>query len=452
MLAAFKLYLMPILVYLGVFWAAGQGLFKRASVPVFLFLILVEFPQFWYPTHDFPLGSMSLTILGLSALIGGYRQRPPGDPPAPHHGFVLVLIVSSYVAVWVTSSRYGLGMPLTGAHDLVPAWRNYALMLSLYYVGYSAIRTEDTIRRVLLLYCWVIIVMAWREIANFVSGDVFSYNRRSVGPFYIVGMGANHFAAFIAHISVIAVGLYAMDTHKWRRRLYLVCFVASLYPLFFSYSRGAYVAVLLALLVVGVIRYRALLPVLGIFLLFWDSLLPTSVVDRIQMTESPDGQIEESAALRLVVWDLAEKLFHDNPIFGIGFQGFYYASNGLPLRNVHNYFLQTACEQGVFGIVLLALFFLKAGWTGWRLYRLGSTPFYQGIGLGFIACLSAVAVTNLFGDRFSQLGIGSYLWLLFGIVDRALVLSLQRAQSAPVPAVEPVRPGPPSPLVSRPRI
>lgn len=440
MLAAFKLYLMPILVYLGVIWATWQALFKKAAPAVFIFLVLVEFPQFWYPTHDFPLGSMSLTILTLAALIGGYRQRPPNDPRAPNHGFVIILILSSYIALWMSSTRFGLPLPITSSNDLFPAWRNYALMLALYYVGYACIRTEQDIRRVILLYCWVIVIMAQRELANFAAGDAFSYNRRSVGSFYIVGMGANHFAAFIAHISVVAVGMFALDQDKWRKRLYLATFVLSLYPLFFSYSRGAYVAVLFALIVVGVIRYRSLLPLIGIFLIFWDSLLPNSVVDRIQMTESPDGQIEESAALRLIVWDLAKRLFSENAIFGIGFQGFYYASAGLPLRNVHNYFLQTACEQGVVGCFLLGLFFLKAGWSGWRLYKIGSIPFYKGIGLGFIACLSAALITNLFGDRFSQLAVGAYLWLLFGIVDRAWIISLQSAQE------EAARPPPQNPL------
>jgi O-antigen ligase len=184
-----------------------------------------------------------------------------------------------------------------------------------------------------------------------------------------------------------------------------------------------------------VLRYRSLLPFLGIFLIFWDSILPSSVVDRIQMTESPDGQIEESAALRLVVWDLAKRIFSDNPLFGIGYQGFYFASAGLPLHNVHNYYLQTAAEQGIFGLTLLAILFCRAGWSGWRLYKDGSSNFLRGMGLGFIACISAMAITNIFGDRFSQISVGSYFWIYFGLVDRARVLA-QTPPDAP-----PAKPG-----------
>ncbi|MDE2433109.1 MAG: O-antigen ligase family protein [Burkholderiales bacterium] len=445
MLAAFKLYLMPYLVYLGVIWSTWQGLTNKAKIPVYLFLILLEFPQFWYPTQTFPLGSMSLSILTMAALIGGYRQRPPNDPRAPNHGFVLLFILSSYFALWISSMKFDLGIPITTANEQFGEWRNYAMMLALYYVGYAAFRTEKDIRRVVLLFFWVIIVMAQRELANFVTGSTFSYNRRCVGSFYIVGLGANHFAAFIAHYSVVAIGLLSQDDNKWRKRLYLGSFVLSLYPLFFSYSRGAYVAVLFALMVIAILRYRSLLPLLGIFLIFWDSILPSSVVDRIQMTEGADGQMEESAALRLVMWDLAERLFHEHPILGVGFSGFYYASAGLPLRNVHSYFLQTACEQGIYGCILLALFFIKTAWSGWRLYRIGSSPFFKGLGLGFVACISAVAITNLFGDRFSQMAVGCYMWLLFGIVDRAWIMSQQPKPQAETEGTGP-DPSPAAPL------
>ncbi len=438
MLAAFKLYVMPYLVYAIVLWACGIGMTKKASIPLFVYIVLVIFPQFWYPIQDFPLGSYSLSMLALTVIIGGHRQRPKGDPIAPNKGLVVVFLMASYIALWNSSLRFGLSMPLTSNNDLFPQWRNYAIMVALYFGAFAAMRSETLIRRAMLVVFWVIIVLAWRELAGFASGDTFSYNRRCSGPFWMVGLNANHFAAFIAHFSVVGIGLLALDDNKNRKRLYLAAFVASLYPLFFSYSRGAYVAVLFAVLVVAILRYRAILPLLGIFIIFWDSILPSSVVDRIQMTESPDGQIEESAALRLVVWALAKQIFSDNPMFGIGYQGFYFASVGLPLHNVHNYYLQTAAEQGITGVILLAFFFGRAMWSGWRLYHDGTSVFLRGLGLGFVACLCAMLVTNVFGDRFSQIEVGSYFWILFGLVDRARVLSKTPPDAVNVP--KPLRP------------
>jgi putative inorganic carbon (hco3(-)) transporter len=212
--------------------------------------------------------------------------------------------------------------------------------------------------------------------------------------------------------------LFALDQHKGRRRFYLLTFLASLYPLFYSYSRGAYVAVLFALTVLGVLRFRPILIVSLVLVLFWDSILPDTVVERIQSTESEEGEIEQSAATRLELWQLAGALFLENPVFGIGFSGFFFATEGMALRNVHNYFYQTAAEQGIVGCLILGAAFMKAWGSGWKLYKQGTSGFQSGLGLGFIACVSAVMFTNLFGDRFSQLEVGAYFWLLFGIVDR----------------------------------
>jgi O-antigen ligase len=172
------------------------------------------------------------------------------------------------------------------------------------------------------------------------------------------------------------------------------------------------------------------------------------------MTDDSDGNLEESAALRFVMWTLAKHLFSEHPAFGIGFDGFWFASDGLPLRNVHNYFLQTAAEQGIFGLLLIALLLWKAVRSGWRLYRSQGDDFSRGMGLGLIACTTALAVTNLFGDRFSQLELGGYFWLLLGAVDRAWLLSSAAATAqAAAPAgataaaapVSPAAPLPPSP-------
>ena len=242
-------------------------------------------------------------------------------------------------------------------------------------------------------------------------------------------MNANHFAAFIAYICALLAGLFACDENKSRRYLYLGAFCFALYPLFFSYSRGAYGAVLLAVLVVALTRQRKFLIPLAIFLVSWQAILPDTVVERITMTESADGDIEESAALRLVVWDLAKTLYAENPGLGIGFEGFWFASAHLPLRNAHNYFLQVAAEQGTVGLLLLATILIRAALSAAQLYRQAESPIMRGLGLGFAAMICAMVVANLFGDRFSMLEMGSYFWLLLGAVDRA-----RQTAGLPVPS------------------
>lgn len=419
MLAAFKEYVFPYIVYFMVFGVSLYAISRRALTGLILFIVLVSFPQFWYPTHEFPLGSQSLTILFVSTALGGLLQKADGIPLPARTSLIILYSLVSAVGVAIVAQKFSVDLFRSDGISLLADFKNFIMMLFLYFVGYYAVRTEADIKRVVLIMLGVVVVLSWREIANFVVGDSFSYHRRSVGPFWMLGMGANHFAALLVYTSSIAVGLFVVDNNFWRRRFYLATFFVSLYPVFYSYSRGAYVALLFALTIIGGIRYRRLLFVLSVFLLFWDSILPDSVVERIGMTESEDGMIDASAAGRLVVWDLAKQLFFENPVLGIGFHGFIFASEGLQLRNPHNYFLQTAAEHGALGSIFLALIFIKALHSGWILYRRAGAGFLSGLGLGFIASVCALLISNLFGDRFSQLEMGSFFWILFGVVDRA---------------------------------
>ena len=89
------------------------------------------------------------------------------------------------------------------------------------------------------------------------------------------------------------------------------------------------------------------------------------------------------------------------------------------LKNTHNFFMQTAAEQGITGLTALALLFMRGYWIAWNVYRRGRSQFHRGLGLGFLGCVSAVIITNIFGDRFSQFAIGGYFFIVFGLVERA---------------------------------
>lgn len=430
MIASLKENVLPLLVYLLVIGACAVAMFRRPQFGVWVFCVLVMFPQLWYPIHGMPLGSMSLTLLFAATLVGSFVQPVPQAQPAPSLWLVWLLALYSYVSLWVVSQRYGLPMPIGSDNPVFRQWQNFATMLLLYWMAFRTMRDEADLKTLALIFVVVLLLTSWREYRNFYGSASFSYERRAAGTFPMMGMAANHFGAFISNVAALCIGLAAVDRHKLRRRLYLLTFLCALYPLFFSYSRGAYAALLAAVAVVGVVRYRIVLVFLAVLAVSWQSVLPDTVVERMTMTESADGEVEESAAMRLVVWQLAQDLFADHPLVGIGFNGFYFATEGLPLRNAHNYYLTVAAEQGLVGLLLLAVLLMRALYSGWRLYRQGHSELLRAVGLGFVAYTVSMVVTNVFGDRFSQFAMGSYFWLLFGAVERARLLAKPEAQTA----------------------
>jgi O-antigen ligase len=161
-------------------------------------------------------------------------------------------------------------------------------------------------------------------------------------------------------------------------------------------------------------------------LLAWQTLLPATVVERISMTETAGGQLESSAAERVELWDHAINLFRQHPIFGVGFGAFGYTRPAGSLTDTHNFYLRMLSEQGVIGVGLFLVVLAAAFRSGWRLYDAAHTPFSRGLGLGFMACVVAVMVTNVFGDRWSYFVLGSYFFIFWGLVDRGTFLARQQ--------------------------
>jgi hypothetical protein len=418
MVTAFKEFLLPLLIYLAVLWACLAGVRGQPRLPSYLYLALLAFPQVAQAANKLPLGSMALSLLILCALWGSVWLR---QPSLPEDGFSrrLMWIYLAYLglSLGLAVSTHGAMLINGSAAWVFESWRNWVLTVLLYLVGYKVMQGDQDIKPLAILIAVVLLLMSVREFRNFYGNASFSYLRRAGETFSLRGLNANHFGAFVAYLAAFMVGLFAVDKRRVRW-LYLAAVVAALYPLFFSYSRGAFAAFGLAALVVGMLRYRPLVVVALVVGIGWETLLPESVVDRILMTENESGELEESAALRLVVWKLAQDIFLDNPILGVGFQGFYFATLDLPLHNAHNYFLQTAAEQGAIGLMLVVLVLLRAMWVGWALSRTGATQLQRGFGMAVVALTITVAVANVFGDRFSLMELGSAFWFSFGAAQR----------------------------------
>jgi O-antigen ligase len=305
-------------------------------------------------------------------------------------------------------------------------------MIILYFLALNVFKTEKQQKTLIVVMSAIVLLMSVRSFRSFSAGGAFRYDKRVGGPFEAVGLGPNHFGAFIVVTGAVFLGLLLVDKEFRRKLLYGGTILFSLHPLLYSYSRGAYVAAAGAIAFFGVMKQRSLLVLILISLLTWQTLLPVSVVDRIMMTETEEGTLEGSAARRLDLWDHAISLFQEHPMFGVGFGGFGFTVPEGQLTDTHNFYMKTLAEQGVIGIALLALLLMKAFHSGWRLYKTGKNPFHQGLGFGFMGAVIACMITNVFGDRWSYFALGGYFWVFWGLVDRGLLLSQQVVESQKV--------------------
>lgn len=432
MLTALKLFLRWLMLpalYFGGIVTTLITIFKKAEWGLFLLIIITPQPNLWYKIHDYPFGKDFIDILFFSIVLGIIIQKK-GIRMTSNAPIIILFTVLSYIALLNSSIRFSLPLPLTTANFLFVDWKNYAEMILLYFLAVSVFKDEDNQKKAVVLMSIIVLFIAIRSYRNFTGGGAFDYGKRYGGPFEAMGLGANHFGAFIADFGSLFLGLFLLEK-DWRRRLlFLATFLFCLHPLFYSYSRGAYLAALSAITFFGVVRKRSLLILVAVVVIAWQTILPASVVDRISMTETPEGEIEHSAGGRLLLWDYAMELFRQHPVFGVGFGGYALSTGGVRLANdeilpenfdAHNFYMRTLSEQGIIGISVFIYLLYRAFKSGWRLYRSGLSQFNTALGFGFMGTVLALTITNMFGDRWSYFALGGYFWILWGIVDSLLL-------------------------------
>jgi O-antigen ligase len=165
-------------------------------------------------------------------------------------------------------------------------------------------------------------------------------------------------------------------------------------------------------------------------MIFWKTILPENVVERINQTKTEEGDYDASLQHRLKLWEKGISLFKKNPVLGAGFNvipilGIYVEDSSIVYRDTHNVFIKIMAEQGLIGLIVLMVILWKALKNGWILYRSSNSGFLTGLGFGFTISVISLLITNIFGDRWTHLQVGAYFWIFLGLVVSALKVTQQ---------------------------
>jgi O-antigen ligase len=404
------------------------SVFKRAEWGLLLIVALIPQPNVYYQFYIFPMGEDMLDISIFCVLLGIIFQKK-GFKKTGSRAIILVYLMLSYVSLWIVSINFSLPMPITTDNAILIKWKDFAQMILLYFLAVNVFKGEKEHKRVIVLISLVLLFIGIRGFRAFVAGDAFSEENRYEGPFWRVGLGSNHYGAFMVHYAAAMLGCFFFEKDNSIKLLFGMTIFFCIYAVLFSYSRGAYAAAMVALTFYGLIHKRSLLILVGVIIFTWNTLLPVTVVERITMTKTESGELESSASERVNLWDSAINIFLENPILGLGYNGFYMKMTAIQahLTDTHNYYLKVLSEYGLIGVIVLCFLLFKALRQGWKLFQFGNSSFYRGLGLSFLGTTIAVMVTNAFGDRWSYLVLGGYFWILWGLVDQGIITSESEA-------------------------
>ncbi|MEW6169950.1 MAG: O-antigen ligase family protein [Candidatus Omnitrophota bacterium] len=339
-----------------------------------------------------------------------------------------------FLFIWIASFAHTLAYP-PGIWKY-PVAVDFKRLISLplaYFVSSRCIKTKKELNFVffmILLSLGLVALHTWKS--GMLAGPHYADFKRSSGPFGEGFKGADIAGGFLAIFTPFLLS-YSIFTKKRIEKIagFLglgICIMA----LFATYSRGSIAALLIAVLIMILSSLKhffktskistmiILITFIGLGLT-WERWVPQSIIHRIEGTtaqeESYGGELplDESSQGRIKKWEVGIEVFRMNPIFGVGFK----IPEFVLKSDTHNSFIQIAAEMGIFGFLVFLLFLLSIFIKTKSLLKTE----YVWLGVGFIGCLIAFIIVNMFYSNFFRDTVVGTFWVLLGLLVSAKKLS-----------------------------
>jgi putative inorganic carbon (HCO3(-)) transporter len=372
---------------------------------------------------EWPLGANVLTILIVSVIVGALIQ----DRHLPKSRLYVIWFTFGaylYISMWIGTALGNAPAPVWLNDANFATWKDYMLIPLVFFAASLVIEDRKAVRMVVILTAFTLLFIDRSSLleSSTRSWGSFDESKRSEGP---LGYGSNQTAAFLAQFGMFFWGFAQFLKRKKARLLSYALVATTVFATMYSFSRGAYLALLVSVLILGLLKNRKLLVVLGVFLVTWQAVVPAAVRERINMTKSSNGQLEESAQERVDLWDSAERSFVHSPIVGAGFATFQYGEHVDNLSDTHNWYVKVLVETGIVGFIMVAIMLQSILALSFGLFRRGADPLYQGLGLGLFVMTCSCMIANFFGDRWTYIEITGSFWVLIAAAIRAHSFALQ---------------------------
>ena len=406
----------PLIAYLGFWVAIVASLFGRPIYGLYYMLPFLPYRTMRDHFTDLPLGGNLLTFLVLAVVIGGVLHGKK-LPRSKLYMIWLVYGLYLYCSLWLGTALSGAPVPLWLGDINFVTWKDYMLMPLVFVAASLVLDDRKKIRTAILITAITVLAIDRSSLLESLSRSWTSFdeNKRDPGP---LAFGSNQTAAFFAQFAMFFWG-FGQFLQRKKLKLFNYGLVAlTLMAAMYCFSRGAYLAIVACVILLGIVKDRKLVVIAAIFLFTWQTVVPTAVTQRINMTHDQNGQLEASAQERVDLWEDAERSFAHSPIFGTGYASFQLGDHVDDLKDTHNWYVKVLVEKGLIGFAMVLFMVQQLYALAIRVFRHGGDSLYRGLGLGLLICLFSSTITNFFGDRWTYIEINGLLWVLVAAAAR----------------------------------
>jgi O-antigen ligase len=334
-------------------------------------------------------------------------------------------------------------------------WYEYVF---IYFVVVKTLQTRPQIIKFTVLAVGSSVLVALMQVVQIAAGSrqgLISEDTK-FGSWATAAFESNGIlgAFYVMFLSII-VSFLVTYGRSAKSRIFLIGLAALMsFTLFYTFNRAAYLAIILALAILGGL-YRRRLLFLTILLFICMPVFMSRVVsqeikqtitvqeDQFRETRNPyflkfyrskgratTFQLDPSSRERLHVWRKVRKLIYHHPVLGTGYwSGRYYLRH----FTAHNQYLTIILETGVLGILTFLWIFRNLLTNALAFSKETQDPFYRALARGLVAGVSGLLLHCFFGETFESFRLTGPLWIL-AAARRIETESRQTAEYAGYPA------------------
>lgn len=428
-----------VLLAVAVGFALGSHFVLTA---VGLVVLLIAVIAFGYPELAY-IASLASIVLGqLIRIPVGSSEILPNDIIVPV--LCVTWVLRRLVSGTWTLRRHSLSLPiftmvlvmglslvvnantvdraeLLGGSLYLVRWVEYVV---LFWIGQDLVRTHSRARSYLL---YTIAIGASIAILGFIQLQVFPDFSSMVpkgwdphiGRLLSTWFDPNYLGGFFVLLLAAAIG-YVFPQPFRPMRWWWAAIAIMLVATVLTFSRSAYVGLVVVLGVLGIVRYRA-----ALFLGILGMIAVILFVPRVQERVIGIRSIDETAQLRLVSYSNALLVIQDHPVVGVGYNLYKYTQvkyNFLERTEEHSAsgsdssLLTIWVTTGMVGLLVyiwLLIAMLRELWKTWHDKTLPKE--WQGFGLGAFAGMLGLIAHSQFVNGLHYPHLMEVMWLFVAI-------------------------------------
>ena len=343
-----------------------------------------------------------------------YFKRTPFD------WVVLLLVVLSGASIWNSPDK---GISIYNYQYLM---LHYILT---YYLVINTVHTQKQLERVMqALLASAFIVTIYGFYQYFFSAQMLTREWVDNEQFpdlkfrvFSTLKNPNLLAGYLVTMISIAGGLCCTAKGKKSRLLWCGLILIFGTCLVLTYSRGAWISLLVVIVVYGLLYDRKaflLLALLPLVVLFNHDVMMERLLSIVNPTDT-------SAGLRWALWESTLAMIADHPLLGVGWGAYrlvypeydFYVNNASTIIfHAHNMYLSIAAEIGIPGLLAFLYVMYGHAYKAWQLFKKPIAPWLNGVLLGLVAATAALTVSGFTDYILFNIELSMLFWLLNAVI------------------------------------